>query len=666
MCSIVLISYLKSKVCVVTQTNSEKTSWTTDELISFAKNCWKNGEIQKIEALCNNLLSQANGQESEIFWVVGLIGYEIQQPEIAIKYLSDSINIVASAEKYFVLATAYSNLKNDFKQVFSCLQKAIEFQPSAEEHEKIFASLLNCREHVADFLAWRNLGLYYLKQDSCYKSFYCFRKALDIQPDSTEIYAFLVKSAKGNNKFYEYFSKYTGDKEDDPYIIKLYFTALLGSSRHPAVDYHPQEQLWSELGEIYLYIHRYDLAFYFLRKASLLEPRSDIIFSLLLVCGEQLNDFSKWKELGIFYSKVPPYSYALICLRKALNIQYSTEIQNLLLNLSKGRDCVAGGTFIDIHDNSPKLSILMLAYNLEKFIAQAVESVLQQQIDFSSEFHIIENCSTDGTREILQRYAKLYPDKIKLILHERNMGSKYSALEGLRLSTGKYLSCLDGDDYWISPTKLQKQIDFLDRHPDFMMCAHNTMMIYENGSHPSESMIKQAIKSEHTILDFVSGASYFHISSLVFRNLFYSDLPDCMSDDYVGDYFMNIFYAQYGNVKYFDEVMSAYRIHDKGMWSNFNQLEKEIKNLDGLVIYNRLLNYKYNSFFTRLIWHGCWNILRQCGQENPNIVKKYTALAHSLEFKHYNLDISERERNKRIYDSFPAGTWFSPIKYHSQ
>lgn len=650
----------------MSQTNLEKTSWTIEELISFVKQCWKDGETQKIEVLCNNLLSQADGQESNIFWVVGLIGYEIQQPEIAIKYLSDSIGIVVSAEKYFVLASAYSDLKQDFKQTLFCLQKAVELQPSVEENERIFALVLNCLEYVDDFLMWRNLGLSYLRQDSCYKSFYCFRKALDIQPYSVEIYALLVKAAKGNNEFYEYFLKYSYDRKDDSYIIELYFTALLGSSRHPAANYHPPEQLWSELGEIYLYVNKYEMAFYFLRKASLLNPESEVIFSLLLMCGEQLNHLDKWKELGIFYSQFPPYSRALICLRKALNIQYSTEIQNLLLNLSKGRDCVASGTFIEVRDDFPKLSILMLAYNLEKFIAQAVESVLQQKINFSSEFHIIENCSTDGTREILQQYAELYPDKIKIILHECNMGSKYSALEGLKLSTGRYLACLDGDDYWLSPHKLQKQIDFLEAHPDFMMCAHNTMMVHENSSRPDELMIKQAIKSEHTVLDFVNGASYFHVSSLVFRNLFCRNLPDCMSHDYVGDYFMNIFYAQYGNVKYLNEVMSVYRVHDKGMWSSFNQLEKEMKNLDGLVIYNRLLGYKYDVFFTKLIWHGCWNVLRQCGQENPSIRNKYTALARSLEFKHHNLDVGEREKNKKIYDSFPAGTWFSPIEYTAQ
>jgi len=249
--------------------NLEKTTWTTDELISLTKQHWQRGEFQKVETICNDLLRQAQGQEANVFWVVGLISYEIAQPTMAIKYLSESLHREATPEKYRILATVHFDFKQ-FDLAFSCLRKALELQPAVEEGEKIFLLLLNCREYVQDFLAWRELGLFYLKAQhhSHYKAFYCFRKSLDIQPDSAEVYSLLVEAAKGNGEFYAHFSSQPVDKEDTQGLADLYFTALLGTPQHPTVSYHPQEPSWAELGGIYLYIQRYEIAYYFMGKST--------------------------------------------------------------------------------------------------------------------------------------------------------------------------------------------------------------------------------------------------------------------------------------------------------------------------------------------------------------------------------------------------------------
>ena len=120
-----------------------------------------------------------------------------------------------------------------------------------------------------------------------------------------------------------------------------------------------------------------------------------------------------------------------------------------------------------------KLSVAMITYNQERYIGQAIESVLAQRVNFDYEIVIGENCSTDGKREIVMDYQRRYPERIVLILR----AAEPSALCGtssrvLTACRGQYLTILEGDDYWTSVDKLEKQVDFLDAHPDCGLCCH--------------------------------------------------------------------------------------------------------------------------------------------------------------------------------------------------
>lgn len=110
--------------------------------------------------------------------------------------------------------------------------------------------------------------------------------------------------------------------------------------------------------------------------------------------------------------------------------------------------------------NRMKVSVLMITYNHEKFIAQAIDSILMQQVNFDYEIVIGEDCSTDGTRAIVIQYQKEYPDKIRLLLPEENLGMHKNFVQTFRACQGEYIALLEGDDYWTSPRKLQKQVDF--------------------------------------------------------------------------------------------------------------------------------------------------------------------------------------------------------------
>ena len=120
----------------------------------------------------------------------------------------------------------------------------------------------------------------------------------------------------------------------------------------------------------------------------------------------------------------------------------------------------------------PLLSIVTITYNHEPYIAKTIEGVLMQQVKFPIELIIAEDCSTDGTRSICQQYAEQYPDLIRLITSESNVGAIANERRAMLAARGKYIALCEGDDYWTDPLKLQKQVDFLEAHPDYSVTFH--------------------------------------------------------------------------------------------------------------------------------------------------------------------------------------------------
>lgn len=118
-------------------------------------------------------------------------------------------------------------------------------------------------------------------------------------------------------------------------------------------------------------------------------------------------------------------------------------------------------------EQTPLVTVLATTYNQEKYIAQALDSVLAQKTDFPFEIYVSEDCGTDGTRTILQDYARRYPDSIRLNLRDKNVGISRNWYEGLCAARGEYVCTLEGDDWWLDDCKLQKQMDFLREHPDY-------------------------------------------------------------------------------------------------------------------------------------------------------------------------------------------------------
>lgn len=119
-------------------------------------------------------------------------------------------------------------------------------------------------------------------------------------------------------------------------------------------------------------------------------------------------------------------------------------------------------------NTQPLVSICTLTYNHEKYISKAIDSFLIQKTDFTFEIVIGEDCSTDGTREIVFNYAKKYSDIINVVTSRENVGINENARRTVNACTGKYIAFCEGDDYWHDKYKLQKQVDFLESNKDFV------------------------------------------------------------------------------------------------------------------------------------------------------------------------------------------------------
>src|ERR1039458_7372440 len=165
-----------------------------------------------------------------------------------------------------------------------------------------------------------------------------------------------------------------------------------------------------------------------------------------------------------------------------------------------------------------KLSVLMITYNHERFIAQAIESVLAQRVNFDYEIVIGEDCSTDRTRAIIMDFHRRHPCRIVPLFRDQNIGASRNLEATLATCRGRYLALLEGDDYWTCDEKLQRQVDFLDSKPDCAICCHRVKFLDETGSAYAE-LVRCLPGGTYTIEDLLKGNFVMTCSTVLRRDL---------------------------------------------------------------------------------------------------------------------------------------------------
>ena len=216
-------------------------------------------------------------------------------------------------------------------------------------------------------------------------------------------------------------------------------------------------------------------------------------------------------------------------------------------------------------------SINCVTYNHGAFIRQALDSFLMQKTDFEYEILVHDDASTDGTGDIIREYAAKYPDKIRPLIQTENQYSQgidnISGAFNFPRARGKYIFMCDGDDYFDSPDKLQKQVDYMESHPDCTLCIHSAK-IQLMGKAVTESQMrpyrKTTVLTPEEIIDKTSG---YAMSSMAFPARLVKELPDYYTDCPVGDTPLQLIAAANGYGYYMDEPMRVYRVGVSGSWT---------------------------------------------------------------------------------------------------
>jgi glycosyltransferase involved in cell wall biosynthesis len=214
-------------------------------------------------------------------------------------------------------------------------------------------------------------------------------------------------------------------------------------------------------------------------------------------------------------------------------------------------------------------------------------------VNFEYEIVVGEDRSTDGTRGVVLDLYHQYPDRIVPILRERNVGAVRNLESTLAVCRGHYLAILEGDDYWISVDKLQKQVDFLDAHPDCAISCHRVRFIEE--AHDADAKIFPPHPAgAYTIEDLLKGNFVMTCSAVLRRDLS-GPLPPCFSGIKVGDWPRFVLAARHGKIELMDEIMAAYRVHSGSFWSSMSQLDRCKESSQMLKILDKHLGFVYTS-----------------------------------------------------------------------
>ena len=213
-------------------------------------------------------------------------------------------------------------------------------------------------------------------------------------------------------------------------------------------------------------------------------------------------------------------------------------------------------------ETQPLVSVAMITYNQDKFIHQAIDGVLMQEISFPLELIIGDDCSTDTTRSIVENYASRHPNVIRTILHSSNVGMVSNCKAVMNLCRGKYIALCEGDDYWTCVHKLHQQIELLEMNPSASGCIHRADGRFEEtGEIVPGHFGPDVIKPSYTVDDLLKYGNFVPTASVVYRREVLQKLPAGPHSDFL----MLVEAAMAGPLLYLPQSMATYRKHGGGV-----------------------------------------------------------------------------------------------------
>ncbi|MBC7499709.1 MAG: glycosyltransferase family 2 protein [Herminiimonas sp.] len=275
-------------------------------------------------------------------------------------------------------------------------------------------------------------------------------------------------------------------------------------------------------------------------------------------------------------------------------------------------------------DRKPKVSVCIVTYNHENYLRLCLQSIVDQKTDFDFEVIVGEDCSTDGTRAIVQEFADKYPTLVKPLLHEKNVGPSLNYLITAAAARGQYVASLDGDDCAL-PGKLQAQVDCLDANPDVAFAAHAVKVMGTDDVMGAE----EKYPTKGTVDDLLMHGTYFVHSSVMYRRKNEFDHAHLLT---VVDFFMHVERASKGRIFLDRRVLGCYRVHPQGISKN--------------PAYRELLENCYEAAFDRALELGASKEVVQAGRLKRRMafsVARY--LAGDVRGYQHKIKIDRHERS---------------------
>ncbi len=295
------------------------------------------------------------------------------------------------------------------------------------------------------------------------------------------------------------------------------------------------------------------------------------------------------------------------------------------------------------------MSVVVTTYNHEKYIAQCLENILSQKGDFQLEVVVGDDCSTDNTSWIVDDFRDSYPTIITMLPREKNLGITKNLKRCLDACSGEYIAICEGDDYWLDEYKLQKQMMYLETHPDLSMCFSAFYIYYEDKNlfkpHVDQLLLrKDVLKTEDLILNNYIG----NFSCCMYRGEVVKQLPENLYEIFTVDWLFNMTCGQFGDIGFLRERMSVYRKHSQGAWSGMNELIKLKELLRLIDVYNNFFSYKYDKQFMQfkaVVVHEIVLYSRQ--YEIPDLSTNKLALKDKLKLA-YNFFLSSYRKLRSL------------------
>lgn len=285
------------------------------------------------------------------------------------------------------------------------------------------------------------------------------------------------------------------------------------------------------------------------------------------------------------------------------------------------------------------VAIHCLVYNHEPYLRDCFEGFVMQKTNFRFVAIVHEDCSTDHSADIIREYEAKYPDIFRPIYETKNQYSKHDGSLGRIMNaaidaTGaRYIAMCEGDDYWTDPYKLQKQVDFMEAHPDYSLCFTNTMVKYSD----HEEIAINHVWDTYTIENIINSNALnidergdnivpcAHTSSVMFRRQ-ESWQPQWMTKCFIGDEPLFIAMAQYGKAKFINEPMTVYRAGVGVSSKDFQQINDWSNRVKMYHAINEGLEYKYKNVINPLIAKFEYKLFRRMWKTG----QKSKALRHLI------------------------------------